>query len=95
MSTTHSTATPIHVFDVHAKTAQGRLMHFDVILPENNHARALATARDWLTSIGHAEATVTAGNCCFCHSEATAPAPILAAIEEQGYAIFKMEGCPA
>lgn len=94
MSTTQQAETPIYVFDVHAKTARGRIMHFDVILPVNDSAQALASARDWLTSIGHAEAAVTAENCCFCHSEATAPEPMRNAIDSQGYAIFKMEGCP-
>ena len=85
---------PIHVFDVYAKTAQGRILHFDVILPVNDSERALASAREWLVSIGHEQASVNAENCCFCHSEVTGPAVMQAEIEKQGFAIYKLEGCP-
>ena len=34
-----------HVFDTYAKTAQGRIMHFDVVLDEKNAAKALGTLR--------------------------------------------------
>lgn len=95
MSPETAPPTPIHVFDVYAKTTQGRILHFDVVLPVNDPERALASAREWLVSIGHEQAIVNAENCCFCHSEATAPATMRADIEKRGYAIYKMEGCPA
>lgn len=94
MSQENLNSSPIHVFDVYAKTAQGRILHFDVILPVNDPERALAAAREWLVSIGHEQASVNAENCCFCHSEATAPTTMRADIEKQGYAIYKLEGCP-
>ena len=85
---------PIHIFDVYAKAAAGRIMHFDVILPVNDPALALASAKDWLRSIGEDNASVNTGNCCFCHSEANAPPKMSQDIAQQGYAIYKMEGCP-
>lgn len=84
----------IYVFDTFAKNAAGRIMHFDVVLPTNDHTQALQSARHWLKSIGEENAIVTAETCCYCHSEPTAPAEMQNQIESQGYAIFKMEGCP-
>jgi hypothetical protein len=58
-----------------------------------NQEQALQYAKQWLASIGHADATVTQENCCFCHS-AEAPEAMRTEISQQGYAIYKMEGCP-
>ncbi|MBK8816109.1 MAG: DUF2024 family protein [Methylococcaceae bacterium] len=82
-----------HVFDTYVKTAQGRIMHFDVVLDEQDQAKALQYAKEWLTSIGHPDAVVTQENCAFCHS-AEAPPELRQQIENQGYGIFKLEGCP-
>ncbi|MCU0736523.1 MAG: DUF2024 family protein [Methylotetracoccus sp.] len=69
-------------------------MHFDVILPEQNGAKALDCAREWLKSIGEEKASVGQERCCYCHSEAQAPADMAEDIAERGYAIYPMEGCP-
>jgi hypothetical protein len=82
-----------HVYDTYAKTSKGIIMHFDVVLDEQDQTKALAYARSWLESIGYVNATVTQENCCFCHS-AEAPPELRKQINEQGYAIYKMEGCP-
>ncbi|MFO1417716.1 MAG: DUF2024 family protein [Methylotetracoccus sp.] len=84
----------IHVFDTYATSSSGRIMHFDVILPERDPARAEACAREWLAAIGEGAAELKANACCYCHSEAGAPADMQAEIDRQGYAIYKMEGCP-
>lgn len=84
----------IHVFDTYARSASGKIMHFDVVLPENDPAKALQYARDWLRSIGEGDATVKAENCAYCHSEPNAPHEMQKEIENQGYSIFKLEGCP-
>jgi len=82
-----------HVFDTYAKTAKGRIIHFDVILDEQDQQKALDYAQKWLQSIGETTATVTSGNCYFCHS-IEAPAELRLQIDLQGYAIYKLEGCP-
>ncbi|WP_432746270.1 DUF2024 family protein [Methylobacter sp. G7] len=82
-----------HVFDTYAKTAQGRIIHFDVVLDEKNAAKALGYAKTWLESIGAYDAVVTQENCVFCHSAET-PSELLKQIDSQGYAIYKLEGCP-
>jgi Domain of unknown function (DUF2024) len=82
-----------HVYDTYVKTKTGRIMHFDVVLDEQDQGKALAYAKEWLTSIGHEDAVVTQENCAFCHS-AEAPLELRKQIDEQGYAIYKLEGCP-
>lgn len=84
----------VHVFDTYAKSQTGRIIHFDVITAEKDPAKALAYARQWLQSIGEESATVSQENCCYCHSEQSAPDEMLKAIEAYGYAIYKLEGCP-
>ncbi len=85
--------TQSHVFDTYAKTAQGRIMHFDVVMDEKDADKALAHAKEWLTKIGFQDATVTQENCVFCHS-AEAPPDLRKQINDQGYGIYKLEGCP-
>jgi hypothetical protein len=82
-----------HVYDTYAKAATGRVMHFDVVLDEQDHDKALKYAKAWLASVGHADAIVTQENCAFCHS-AEAPPELRQQIDSQGYAIYKLEGCP-
>lgn len=85
--------TQSHVFDTYAKTAQGKIMHFDVVLDEKDAAKALNSAKTWLESIGVHDAVVTQENCLFCHS-AEAPPELRKQIDSQGYGIYKLEGCP-
>lgn len=82
-----------HVFDTYAKKAKGGIMHFDVVIDEQDPQKALECARKWLESVGHSDAVVTQETCYFCHS-AEAPAELRKQIDEQGYAIYKLEGCP-
>lgn len=89
-----TTQSPIHVYDVWAKSAAGRTLHFDVILPVRDDELALQSAKTWLTSIGEENASVTAQTCAFCHTEAEASPEMAADIARDGYAIYKMEGCP-
>lgn len=84
----------VHVYDVWAKSAAGRTMHFDVLLPVQDAALALQSAQAWLASIGEENASVSAQTCCFCHTEAAAPPALAEELQRQGYAIYKMEGCP-
>ncbi len=82
-----------HVFDTYAKTAQGKKLHFNVILDEEDQQKALSCARQWLVSIDLEDAVVTPENCYFYHS-LEAPADMREDIDKKGYAIYKMEGCP-
>ena len=82
-----------HVSDTYPKTAQGRIMRFDVVLDEKNSAKALDYAKAWLESIGLHDAVVTQENCVFCPSAETRP-DLRTQIDSQGYGIYKLEGCP-
>lgn len=82
-----------HVFDTYAKTAQGKKLHFNVVLDEQDQQQAMNYAKQWLAGIGLENAVVTPENCYFYHS-VEAPADIRADIDKNGYAIYKMEGCP-
>ncbi|MGR8979216.1 MAG: DUF2024 family protein [Gammaproteobacteria bacterium] len=82
-----------HVFDTYAKTPKGLIMHFDVVMDELDQEKAIQYAKDWLESIGQKDAVVTSDNCYFCHS-AEAPPDLRKQIDAQGYAIYKLEGCP-
>ena len=81
------------VFDTYAKTGKGKILHFDVVIDEQDPQKALNYAKEWLKTIDEKEATVTSENCFFCHS-AEAPYELRQQINEQGYAIYKLEGCP-
>lgn len=82
-----------HVYDTYAKTADGRKLHFNVVMDEEDQQKAIDYAKQWLASIDLEDAVVTPENCYFYHS-VEAPAAMRADIDRQGYAIYKMEGCP-
>jgi hypothetical protein len=82
-----------HVYDTYAKASTGRIMHFDVVLDEQDQDKALKYAKEWLASIGHEDAVVTQENCAFCHSAEATP-ELRKQIDVQGYGIYKLEGCP-
>jgi len=84
----------IHVFDTYATSQSGMIMHFDVVTPAKDAAKALVHARDWLKSVGEENARLNQENCAYCHSEASAPPPMQEEIARKGYAIYKLEGCP-
>jgi len=83
-----------HIYDTYAKTAKGRIMHFNVVLDVQDPQQALDYAKAWLQSIGFADAMVTSENCCFCHSLDKLPADLRKQVDERGYGIYKLEGCP-
>jgi hypothetical protein len=77
-----------HVYDTYAKTAKGRIMHFDVVLDKKDPEQAINYAKEWLASIGESDAVVNQTNCVFCHS-AEAPTDIRNEIDAKGYSILK------
>ena len=82
-----------HVFDTYAKTAKNQQLHFNGVLDEEDQQQAMRYAKHWLASIGLDDAVITPQNCYFYHS-LEAPVALRAEIDRQGYAIYKMEGCP-
>ncbi|GIU20676.1 MULTISPECIES: DUF2024 family protein [unclassified Shewanella] len=84
----------IHVFDTYAYTTSGKRIHFDVLLPKRDAELALTIAKQWLNEIGEQGAEIRSDGCSFCHTAPSVP-EYDEAIKRQGYAIYKLEGCPA
>jgi hypothetical protein len=84
----------IAVFDTYVKRKDGKIMHFDVFVPENTDAAmAIKFGREYLSSVNEAGQTLTSKECQFCHVE-HAPKTIEEEIKIKGYYIYEMEGCP-
>ena len=86
-------AMDIHVYDTYVQAKDGHTMHLDVITSEQDHDKAIEYAKQWLATIGEADAKVTGEECQFCHTQG-APEPVEKEIKEKGFFIQKMEGCP-
>ena len=82
-----------HIYDTNAKTTHGQTIHFDVVIDEKNQEKALNHAKQWLKNQGIADASVEQHNCTFCHST-EAPSELRHQIDNRGYGIVKLEGCP-
>ena len=83
----------IDVYDSYAKS-NGRLMHFDVFVESGTAPqKALEYGRQWLASIRESPDSLDQSRCNFCHSEIANP-EVERTIDQQGYFILQMEGCP-
>lgn len=84
----------ISVYDTYVRRADGRVMHFDILVPdtEKDLARIHAHGREFLKSKGQAGAVLGAKECRFCHVERATP-EMVKSIEERGYYIIEMENC--
>lgn len=84
----------IDVFDTYAKSKNGNIMHFDVLVDRGTVKElALGYAKSWLLGIGETTYEVEQSNCNFCHSE-KANAQIQQSIETHGHFILQLDGCP-
>ena len=84
----------VDVYDTYATTADGHRMHFDVLVPQGEGARAAEYARRWLDQIGIQGGEVSLNRCNFCHTESVTP-EVESCLNNDGYFILQMEGCPA
>ena len=78
-------ADTVHVYDTWVEGKKGTI-HFDVMTTDE--ATALKLAREYLTTIGEADATVTTEECQFCHSE-----PLVMFSAEQQQQFREQGGC--
>ncbi len=84
----------IHVYDTYVKAKDGHIMHFDVFTAVKDDQKAIEYAKEWLSSINEGEAAVTTKECRFCHTDSRGmPQEVVDAINQNGYYIYKMEGC--
>lgn len=84
----------IDVYDTYVRTAEGVLLHFDVLLPVGEGSKAIEYAHRWLHSIGMTPEEISLENCRYCHTQAASPT-VQQHIREHGYYIFQMASCPA
>jgi len=82
----------IKVFDTHVRTKDGRYLHFDVLIENNDPALAKTYARRFLDEQGIQDEDIAQDRCQFCHVEPNNP-QVAAAISQQGYFILKLQGC--
>jgi Domain of unknown function (DUF2024) len=82
------------VYDTYVTKKDGRIMHFDVIVEANtSHEKAIDYGKEFLEQVGQGGQTMTQEECQFCHIQ-EAPPVVAKDIENRGYFIQKMEGCP-
>jgi hypothetical protein len=82
------------VYDTYVTKKDGRIMHFDVIVEANtSHEKAINYGKEFLEQVGQGGQTMTQEECQFCHIQ-EAPPVVAKEIENRGYFIQKMEGCP-
>lgn len=84
----------IDVYDTYVRTAEGDILHFDILLPSGEGKKAGQYAQEWLQNIGRIPSGISQENCRFCHTETATP-EVQRQIREHGYFIIQMEGCPA
>ena len=82
------------VYDTYVTKKDGKTMHFDVIVEANtSHEKAIEYGKEFLGQVGQDSQKMTQEECQFCHIQ-EAPPVVEKEIQEKGYYIQKMEGCP-
>lgn len=82
------------VYDTYVTKKDGKIMHFDVIVEANTpHEKAIDYGKEFLEQVGQGGQKMTQEECQFCHIQ-EAPPIVANDIENRGYFIQKMEGCP-
>ncbi|MCA9900918.1 MAG: DUF2024 family protein [Anaerolineales bacterium] len=82
------------VFDTYVTKPGGEQMHFDIIVPSGTQQKTVLTyGQAYLAQVGVSDGEVTTEQCRFCHVEQATP-EMQQAIEQKGYFILAMEGCP-
>lgn len=82
------------VYDTYVTKKDGKIMHFDVIVEAKTpHEKAIEYGKEFLEEVGQGTQTMTQEECQFCHVQ-EAPPVVAKDIENKGYFIQKMEGCP-
>ncbi len=86
----------IAVFDTHVRRPDGRTMHFDILVrnqdADKQPATVLSHGRRYLAAKGLPADILSARECRFCHTE-SAPPSIEAEIERIGFAIIELQNC--
>lgn len=84
----------IAVFDTYVTRPDGRLMHFDILVPgaSREQEQVLTFGRRYLAARGLPAHQLSAEECRFCHM-AIAPEPVVEEIAREGFAIIELANC--
>ena len=86
----------VAVFDTYVVRPDGRRMHFDILVHDQDDAKApdvvLDHGRRYLSAKGVPADTLSARECRFCHTEIASPA-VENEIKRIGFAIIELEHC--
>ena len=84
----------VAVWDTYVKRSDGRVMHFDIIVPETLKDTAViyGYGREYLNTKNESNSSLTSKECRFCHIESVKP-QWEQLILKYGYYIYEMENC--
>ncbi|HRL21826.1 DUF2024 family protein [Alcaligenes sp. SDU_A2] len=86
----------IAVFDTYVRRADGRRMHFDILVSEQGDRTVPQTVLEYghryLAAKGIPADSLTTRECRFCHVETASP-QVEAEIKRIGFAIIELEHC--
>lgn len=84
----------VAVWDTYVNKADGRVMHFDIIVPNeiDDEKVIYDYGKAYLKSKGKEDLTLSAKECEFCHIETVRP-DWKSEIDRNGYFIYEMENC--
>lgn len=84
----------IAVYDTYVTRRDGRIMHFDILVPVElkDEARVHQYGKEYLEGKNEKGQPLTSRECNFCHIEQASPT-IISDINRRGFSIIEMEGC--
>ena len=83
----------VAVWDTYVTRKDGKVMHFDILVNENQNAgEVFEFGRKYLKSVAQEGQELSSKECRFCHID-QAPIEIEKQILENGFSIIEMENC--
>jgi len=84
----------VSVWDTYVKREDGKLMHFDILVPDhlNDEQIILNYGTTYLNSKAFKTESISSKICRFCHVE-HATDTIINDVENKGFSIIEMENC--
>jgi len=83
----------VAVWDTYVTRKDGKIMHFDILVNENDKAEEVFEyGKNYLKTVSQEGQVLTSNECKFCHID-KAPEAIEKQILENGFSIIEMENC--
>lgn len=83
----------VAVWDTYVTRKDGKIMHFDILVNENDKAEEVFEyGKNYLKTVSQEGQVLTSKECNFCHID-KAPEAIEKQILENGFSIIEMENC--